>query len=334
MAAGPAAALISSNQLPEPLCEEFRRYGFEHLIPVRSKERLIAVLVLGEKLSEAPFTAEDIDFLGSVALQASVAIENAFLYEELAEQERMKQELEIARRIQLASLPQGTPSVPGLEISGRSIPALEVGGDFYDYLPGTGGSVTVVIGDVSGKGTSAALYMSKLQGVLRSLHAFVDSPYELFVRANALLGQGMEKSSYVTALGIMFTPESRSMSVARAGHLPLYRFDRGTREFTRMIPKGLGLALDQTTKFAQELVQETFPCNGREVFLLVSDGITEAMDGAGEQFGEGRIELILAQNGDAPAEAIRDVLFEKVREFAGSEVQHDDQTVVVIKVVS
>ncbi len=333
MAAGKGAALISSSQLPESLREDFHRYGFEHLIPVRSKDRLIAVLVLGEKLSEAPFTAEDIDFLSAVALQASVAIENAFLYEELAEQERLKQELEIARRIQLASLPQETPSVPGLEISGRSIPALEVGGDFYDYLPGKAGSVTVIIGDVSGKGTSAALYMSKLQGVLRSLHAFVDSPYDLFVRANSLLGQGMEKSSYVTALGAMFNPESRSLTVARAGHLPLYRFDRESLEFTRIVPKGLGLALDQSTKFAEELVQQTYPCSGREVFLLVSDGITEAMDESGEQFGEGRIELMLKRNANASAEVIRDALLEGVREFAGSEVQHDDQTVVVVKVI-
>lgn len=333
MAAGKDNAPISGDQLPPQLRDEFRKYQFEHLIPVRSKDRLIAVLVLGEKLSEAPFTAEDIDFLGSVALQASVAIENAFLYEELAGQERLKQELEIARRIQLASLPQQTPSVPGLEIAGRSIPALEVGGDFYDYLPGKDGAVTVVVGDVSGKGTSAALYMSKLQGVLRSLNAFVDSPYELFVRANALLGQGMEKSSYVTALGAMFEPSTHTVRIARAGHLPLYRFNRAAKTFTRLVPKGLGLALDQTTKFAEELVEQTSPCDPADVFVLISDGITEAMDGAGEQFGEGRIEQLLHNNANASAEALRDALLDDVRAFAGAAAQHDDQTVVVVKVV-
>jgi serine phosphatase RsbU (regulator of sigma subunit) len=105
-----------------------------------------------------------------------MAMENAFLYEELAEKERMKHELAIARRIQLASLPQKTPVVKGLEIAGSSLPALEVGGDFFDYLNGSTDHLTVVVGDVSGKGTSAALYMSKVQGILRSLHPREPSP--------------------------------------------------------------------------------------------------------------------------------------------------------------
>ncbi len=333
MAAGSATGPISGELLPPVLRDEFKRYQFEHIIPVRSKERLIAVLVLGEKLSEAPFTAEDIDFLASVALQASVAIENAFLYEELAEQERLKQELEIARRIQLASLPQTTPAVPGMDIAGRSVPALEVGGDFFDYLPGKNGSLTVIVGDVSGKGTSAALYMSKMQGVLRSLHTFVDSPLDLFRRANSLLAQGMEKSSYVTALGAKFNPETHTVSVARAGHLPLFRFNAGSGKVEKLVPRGLGLALDQTEKFATELEERTYPCNTGDLFVLLSDGITESMNTEGEQYGDERVEGVMASNTQLSAADLRDTLFESVRSFAGSEAQHDDQTVVVVKVV-
>ncbi len=333
MVAGRAAGPIGGDALPQSLREEFRRYQFEHIIPVRSKEKLIAVLVLGEKLSEAPFTAEDIDFLASVALQASVAIENAFLYEELAEQERLKQELEIARRIQLASLPQSTPAVPGLDIAGRSLPAFEVGGDFFDYLPCSDGRVTVIVGDVSGKGTSAALYMSKMQGVLRSLHAFVDSPRELLLRANSLLAQGMEKSSYVTVLGAQFDPTSHTVHVARAGHLPIFRYNAQERTLNAYIPKGLGLALDQTEKFAKELEQQTYPCAVNDVFVLVSDGITESMNPEGDEYGNARIEQVLHTYAHACANEIRDRLFESVRAFAGTAEQHDDQTVVVVKIV-
>ena len=333
-AVGQATGPLASDGLPAELRDECGKYQFEHIIPVRSKDRLIAVLVLGEKLSEAPYTAEDIDFLSSVALQASVAIENAFLYEELAEQERLKRELEIARRIQLASLPQVTPAVPGLDIAGRSLPALEVGGDFFDYLPGGDGSMTIIVGDVSGKGTSAALYMSKMQGVLRSLHTFVDSPLDLFLRANSLLAQGMEKSSYVTAIGGKFDAKAQTVSVARAGHLPLWHFDASTGRTEKLVPRGLGLALDQTEKFATELEQRSFPCRANDVFVFVSDGITEAMNAQGEEYGNDRLDQVIASNSRAGAENLKDAIFASVHAFAGSAVQHDDQTVVVVKIGS
>ena len=331
-AARSAIGPLSRDLLPPILRVEFTKYQFDHIIPVRSKDRLIAALVLGEKLSEAPYTAEDIDFLAAVALQASVAIENAFLYEELAEQERMKQELEIARRIQLASLPQATPSVAGLDIAGGSVPALEVGGDFYDYLTGDDGGVTIIVGDVSGKGTSAALYMSKMQGVLRSLHTFVHSPAELFLRANSLLGQGMEKSSYVTALGVHFDPLPKQLIVARAGHLPLFRFDAQRLNLEHLIPRGLGLALDQSDKFSRELEERRYPCKTGDVFVFVTDGITEAMNPNREQFGEERIEEVLRANVHESAQVLRDKIFEKVLSFAGPAAQHDDQTIVVVRI--
>src|SRR5690606_18908610 len=116
---------------------------------------LIGIILVGEKLSETAYQNDDLLFLSAISGQASVAIENSLLYEDLANQERYKHELEIARKIQLASLPMKTPNIPGLDIVGASIPALEVGGDFYDYLNGKSDSITIVIGDVSGKGTSA-----------------------------------------------------------------------------------------------------------------------------------------------------------------------------------
>ena len=119
---------FSVDYLPDQLKSEFRGLEFSYVVPIRSKEQLIGALVLGEKLSEATFSHEDLEFLSSAARQVSVSIENAFLYEELAEQERMKHELGIARRIQMASLPQHTPVIEGLDIAGQSRPALEVGG--------------------------------------------------------------------------------------------------------------------------------------------------------------------------------------------------------------
>jgi phosphoserine phosphatase RsbU/P len=322
---------FSVDYLPEPLKTEFRALEFRYILPIRSKDQLIGAVVLGEKLSEATFSQEDLEFLSAAAKQASVSIENAFLYEELAEQERMKHELEIARRIQMASLPQRTPQVPGLEIAGQSVPAQEVGGDFFDYLNGTGEGVTIVVGDVSGKGTSAALYMSKVQGILRSLHGFTRSPAELFVRTNLLLRGDIEKSSFVTALGTLFNPVLRTVSIARAGHLPLYWYRPDGDTIERIATRGLGLGLDDGSVFAAELEEKTLSYHMGDVLLFVTDGITEARNAEGEEFGEERLVHALRCTKNLSASEIRSRLLDEVKDFAGSTPQHDDQTVVVVK---
>lgn len=320
------------NALPAGLRELFRDQGFHYVVPIRSKERLVGLILLGEKLSESAFRPEDMEFLAAIAKQASVAIENAFLHEELTEQERLKHELAIARRIQLESLPQATPQVKGLEIAGTSIPALEVGGDYFDYLNGDATKLTVVVGDVSGKGTSAALYMSKVQGILRSLHEFGLSPRELFIRANHLLCGDLEKRSFVTALGAAFNTEGKSLLLARAGHTPLFHFDTTRNAVEKVTPRGLGLGLSPENLFATELEEKRIQYHSGDVFMFVTDGITEGQKLSGDEFGEERLSDILAASRALPAAAIRDKVLTEVKAFAGEASQHDDQTIVVVKV--
>jgi serine phosphatase RsbU (regulator of sigma subunit) len=319
------------DYLPAAMKDAFRRHEFYLLVPVRSKNRLLGAMVLGEKRSEATYRHEDYEFLTAAASQASVAMENAFLYEELAEKERLKHELDIARRIQLASLPQHTPALQGLEIAGASFPALEVGGDFFDYLNGATDRMTLVVGDVSGKGTSAALYMSKVQGILRSLHGFGLSPGDLFIRANRLLCDDLEKKSFVTAFGAAFDPHERKIVMARAGHLPLYHYRMRDRRVDRVLPRGLGLGLNNAGVFSSELEEKELRYGEGDVLLFVTDGVTEAQNGAGEQFGEERLIAFLAENSGQGAAALRDAVFAAVNGFVGGAIQHDDETVVVVK---
>ncbi len=324
---------LSVDYLPNGLKETLHERGFRHVIPIRSKEKLVGVLLIGEKRSETPFYQEDLEFLTAAAKQASVAVENSFLYEELAGQERLKHELEIARRIQLASLPQTTPKVTGLDIAGISIPALEVGGDYFDYLNGVPNEITVIVGDVSGKGTSAALYMSKVQGIMRSLHGFGLSPKELFVRANRLLCQDLEKKSFVTSLGADFDSTARRLVLARAGHLPLFYFSAKTQRVEKITPKGLGLGLDNHGAFAAELEEKTIHYEAGDVFLFLTDGVTEARGNGRGEFGEENVVKILESSCARDAGQIRDGVINAVKQFAGGENQHDDLTVVVVKAV-
>ncbi|MBP6672656.1 MAG: SpoIIE family protein phosphatase, partial [Bacteroidetes bacterium] len=318
------------DYLPALLKDEFHREGFHYGIPIRSKERLIGVLLVGEKQSETTFQQEDLAFLATTAKQASVAIENAFLYEELAEKERMKHELQIARRIQLDSLPQSTPTVKGLEISGTSVPAMEVGGDFFDYLTNQNGKFTVVIGDVSGKGTSAALYMSKVQGILRSLHGFDLSPKDLFNRANKLLCQDLEKRSFVTVLGAEFNTEHRTVVVSRAGHLPLWHFDALSGAVMKILPRGLGLGLNDASIFSNEMEEKKVTYRSGDIFIFATDGVTEAHNESGD-FGEERIHTMVAAQNRQSANTIQNSLLQELSAFTGDRLQHDDQTIVIVK---
>lgn len=320
------------DYLPAALKEQFHRAGFHHGIPIRSKEKVIGVLLVGEKQSESTFRQEDLAFLATTAKQASVAIENAFLYGELAEKERMKHELQIARRIQLDSLPQTTPVVQGLDIAGTSIPAMEVGGDFFDYLSNGNGKFTVVIGDVSGKGTSAALYMSKVQGILRSLHGFDLPPKELFRRANTLLCQDLEKRSFVTVLGAEFDTARRTAVVSRAGHLPLYQYRASDKQVRKVLPRGLGLGLNDASIFQSEMEEQSLSYAPGDIFLFSTDGVTEAHNDHGD-FGEERLLVLLLEHAAEPAAALQERLLSDLKAFTGDREQHDDQTVVIVKVV-
>jgi len=317
--------------LPAKVREIFSKIGFLFVVPIRSKDVVIGVLLVGEKQSEAALNDEDIEFLGVAARQASVAIENAFLYEDLAEQERMKHELQIARRIQLESLPQKTPHVFGLDIDGASIPALEVGGDFFDYLNGQEKKITVIVGDVSGKGTSAALYMSKVQGIFRSLHTFELAPADLFIRANKLLCMDMEKKSFVTVIGAAFDTDQRSMTFVRAGHLPIFHYQAKEQSIRTIIPKGIGIGLDAAGAFVSELEQQSLSYQKNDVLLFITDGITEARNEAGDEFGEERLTQILQASSAKGAHDIKNDILAAVKRFSQEAIQNDDQTIVVVK---
>ena len=321
------------RSLSPPLPDELVGQEFEYVVPIHSKHALVGAILIGEKQSESVFVAEDLEFLGAVSKQASVAIENAFLYEELAEQERLKHELAIARRIQMESLPQSIPHVAGLDIAGQSLPAKEVGGDYFDYLNGDGRGLTVVIGDVSGKGTSAALYMAKIQGILRSLHAFGLEPAELFARTNRLLCRDLEKKSFVTALSASFDPALLRATVARAGHLPLYLYRGRSGSVDRVLSRGLGLGISPERLFEDELEARALAFEPGDVFLFVTDGVTEAQDGNGVEFGEERLSALLRRSAGSDAGQILGEIMDAVSRHAAGAEQHDDQTVVVVKAV-
>jgi phosphoserine phosphatase RsbU/P len=323
---------VRNDVVVNAFCDDFmKNNGFRKIILIKSKERILGAIFVGEKLSESALNGDDLEFLNSVASNIAVLVENAFLYEELTQQERIKQEIDMARKIQLSSLPQYIPDVKGLDIFAVSIPAFEVGGDFYDFLNGAEDKITVVMGDVSGKGTSAALYMSKIQGIFQTLNEFNLSPLKLLTGANKLLYKHIDSKSYITAIGANFYPSEKKVLFARAGHLPLYHFDAAVNAIRKIQPGGIGLGLGDNIIFKDNLEEVSISYRKGDIFLFVSDGIVEAMNREGDFYGEARLFENIIHNSGSPSGAICSRIIDSVREFSSAGIENDDMTVVVVK---
>jgi len=266
-----------------------------------------------------------------------------------AEKERLEQELRIARQIQMSLLPQGPLRLDGLSVTAHCEPAREVGGDYYDYFTLGEKRVGIIIADVAGKGTSAALYMAELKGLMLSLSQLHASPRELLIRANRIIAQHLDARSFITMTYAVVDLCARTFTYARAGHCPLIylpgpgaagqqaeggadRTNEGRRVQVQ-VPDGLvlGLKIDSGERFDSLLEQVTIPLGIGDVILLFTDGVTEAMNAAGEPFGEERLAALVGEHGDLPFEELRERILREIRVFIGKTALQDDLTLVVLK---
>ncbi len=274
------------------------------------------------------------DQLGDLAESFNVMAESVRdLLREQADKERLEEELRIARKIQMSLLPQGTVTLPGLRVAALCLPAAEVGGDYYDLLPLSATRMGVLVADVSGKGTSAALYMAELKGLVLSLSRIYETPARLLGEANRILSANMDPRSFITMTYAVVDTERRTMTYARAGHNPLIHLSKGVTHV--LTPAGLGLGMDRGERFEEILEEAEVPLDSGDVFLFFTDGLSEAMNGNAELFGERRLrdvlEHVIATESDEVE--LKDRILDEIRVFVGDAAQHDDMTMVLLKVV-
>jgi sigma-B regulation protein RsbU (phosphoserine phosphatase) len=276
------------------------------------------------------------DQLGDLAESFNVmAASMQGLLMEQAEKQRLEEELRIARQIQMSLLPQGAVTLPGLRVSALCLPAAEVGGDYYDLLPMSASRMGVLVADVSGKGTSAALYMAELKGLVLSLSRIYESPARLLSEANRILAATLDPRSFITMTYAVVDTEARTMRYARAGHNPMIHYDALTGLTRVLTPPGLGLGIDSGARFDEILEEAEVPLRTGDVFLFFTDGLSEAMNGRAELFGERRLRDVI-EAADGPGEdesALKDRILAAIRAFVGEAAQHDDMTMVILKVV-
>ncbi len=285
-----------------------------------------------------PITVRSDDQLGQLALSFNdMTSRIQVLLREQDEKRRLAEELRIAREIQMSLLPQGRFDADGLSLAAMCAPAREVGGDYYDFLPLPDGRVGLLIADVSGKGTSAALYMAELKGVMLSLSRIYISPRALLIEANSIISQHLDSRSFITMTYAVFDPAARTLTCARAGHCPFIRIPAGppgTRRAEMLAPDGmvLGLNLDRGERFERCLQEMSIPVQAGDLFCFFTDGISEAVDGAGECFGELRVTAFLEAHAELSSDRIKDGLLGEITAFVQGQPQHDDITMIILKI--
>jgi sigma-B regulation protein RsbU (phosphoserine phosphatase) len=300
------------------------------IIPMILKSKVIGLLLFGLKHSGSQFAGKDLELLYVAANQAAISIENARLYRSEANKLRIERDLDLARKIQQSLLPKCNPNVNGLDICGQMVPAMQVGGDYYDLIPISPTRLFVVVGDVSGKGLSASLYMTKLQTMMQVACVSNRSPRDILIEINRNLYVSMEKDWFITITLALFDLEKNIVRVCRAGHAPLLAASNGTVSAYRT--QGIGVGLEKGTIFDRTLVEEEISLSSGKIFAFYSDGITEAINEKEEFFGEDKLSQLLKGKTNTSSTKLMDEIWESLKQFRGKAEQNDDMTMVLVKV--
>ncbi len=295
-------------------------------MPMKNKDGVIVGVFQLLNKRTGPFREEDEDILSALSVHAAIALENARLHEQERQKIAMEKDLMAAREVQMMLIPKRVPERSGYDFAASTIPAREVGGDLYDFIVRNDSELAVCLGDVSGKGLAASLLMANVQATLR-VQAKADGTAAMCVRrTNTLLFQSTGMEKFVTLFYAVLDTKAGALTYSNAGHERPFLMNReGTAR--RLDAGGIVLGILEDFAYAEERVR----FGSGDLFVVFSDGISEAVNGMDEQFGEQRIEGVLREQRHATAAEIRDRLIAAVRLHAGGAPQADDITLVVIK---
>ena len=247
------------------------------------------------------------------------------------EREKMATELNIAYQVQKSLLPRSNPKMSNFDIAGLCIPAKEVGGDYYDYIPLGNNKLGIVIADVSGKGVPAAIYMTLTKGIIQShMHDNV-SAKDVLIKANSLLYKTMERGSFVSMFFAILDDDAKKITCARAGHNEAIYFSASTKKFQIVQPDGIGLGLEKGEIFQKEIKEQELSFEKGDLLIFYTDGFTEAMNNQKDLFGEERLNAAILENHEYPTHNIIFSISDRVKEFANNHPQYDDMTMIGIK---
>ncbi len=301
----------------------------ELAIPLLSGKHSVGVIRIGRKQDKGLYDDDTLTILQTLAQHASVAIDNANLYQRLAAQERMAQEMTLARQIQQSMLPRAAPSLPGYAIAGGSQPALEVGGDYFDYVQ-RNGYCYLLVGDVSGKGVPAALIMSIIRALIHTYLEFEAAPVDVLRRVNRNISSNLDPDMFVTMSAVELDMAHHAIRFGRAGHEPLLvvHADGTVQQIT---PPGAALGMLDAATFDDIMVEASYTLQPGDTVVLYTDGITEAQSATEEEFGYERLQAFVREQRGLAVPDLYEAIRAEVRRFAEGRDQLDDITLVVLR---
>jgi len=302
----------------------------EMVLPLISGDRTIGAVYLGAPQGEIAYDSEMVATIQTLAQHAGIAVENARLLNEVAEKKRIEQEMSWARDIQRTLLPHQPPAITGYSIHGFSIPANEVGGDYFDYIPRENNLYHIIVSDVSGKGVAAGLIMSVLRSLVHTYSEFEDSPHEILLRVNRVLTRDLDEYMFVTATMMTLHPDTHELRVARAGHEPLIIIS-SSGEVKWIKPEGTALGLLDVNSFEHHFETEIYPMKPGDTALLYTDGVNEAQNEEGDDFGLDHLVELAVELRHLPLNKMLESIVGEVNAFAGTRHQQDDITLVALR---
>lgn len=299
--------------------------------PLRHGGKDLGVLAMARLGTEPPFSRNDFVVFRSVAEQSAFALGNALLYREATEKRQIESELRNASEVQRVLLPQGEPKVPGFRISGANVPARIISGDYYDHLDLGRGLHGVVIADVSGKGVAAGLLMAMCRSVLRAKAVGLADPTVALAGLNRQLFPDIREDMFISLFYGVIDGEGGVIRLARAGHDAAHYYHAAEDRVERVKPPGLALGVDEGEVFERVTKVLELTMKSGDVLLFHTDGVREALDAAGEEFGEERLRTTFAENAALGAEAVVAAVQRELARFSGEAPQMDDITLLAVE---
>jgi sigma-B regulation protein RsbU (phosphoserine phosphatase) len=299
--------------------------------PLLYGKQNMGVLALANGPASPPFTASDFVVFKSIAEQSAFALYNAIVYSEANEKKRLDHDLEIARDIQRILLPAEAPIVNGFELSGLNIPARQVSGDYFDYIEIDQSRLGIAIADVSGKGVPASIIMAICRSVLRSQAMTSPSPAEVLQKVNRQLYPDIKEDMFISMAYVVLDHALGNVTLTRAGHDAPLLYTAATQTIAPLKPPGMVLGIDAGSVFDRITRDVAVPLSRGDCLLLYTDGVTEALDATGSEFGPDRMIKSVQASAMNGAAAIITRVIEDLRAFVGTTPQNDDITLIVIR---
>lgn len=299
-------------------------------LPIMVQNKQYGILVLLQEVGDA-FNREMVEIVTTFVNQASISIENFLLIREAIENERYKEQLEIAKSVQKSLLPSHLIHDDSFDIVAYSMAADEVGGDYYDIVEPVPGIFKLIIGDVSGKGTSAAFNMAQMKGVFHSLALADSRPAQLIARANAALAKCLEKTSFITAYYFEINTPKSHFTYVRAGHCPALYYKAEEKQMCYLHQDGLGLGIVRNSEYDQYVQEVTVTYKSGDLLLLYTDGITEARNSKNQQYGAEGLKTSLLNHIHQPLEKVKEGLIRDLKTFLNNTKLDDDYTLTVVR---